>query len=87
MTFKLPFCGKSRSPLSGTSVQPFLETLVLLFWILGTLGFPHITTFRWMVTHPCSDPDCVWLTPGITLDATIILCIQTTMQVALRVEL
>ena len=50
-----------RSPLFGTSAQPFLEPLVLLVWILGTLGFPWITTFHWMVTHLCINPDHCWL--------------------------
>ena len=38
----------------GPSAQPFLEPLVLLFWILGTLSFPWNATFHWMVTYVIS---------------------------------
>ena len=39
MSLKIIFGGNHRSALPGTSVKPILE-LVLLFAILGTLGFP-----------------------------------------------
>ena len=48
------FCGNRHSP--ETSAQTFLEPLVLLFLILGTLGFPWIVTFHWMVSLLCTSP-------------------------------
>lgn len=51
--------GKRSSPYLGAE---FLKPLVLLFWILGTIGFPLMTTFHWMFTHLCSNPDYSCLT-------------------------
>ena len=64
------FCGNHRSPLSGSSAQPFLEPLVLLFWILGTFGFPWIAAFQLPLdSHPSilewSDGGTGWAVPLI----------------------
>ena len=43
---KMVFCvfgANRRTLLSGTSAQLFLESLVLLFWILGTPGLQSYT--------------------------------------------
>ena len=51
------FGGTRWSPLSGTSPRPFLELLVLLFWILGTFSFPWVATLNWTVIHLCINSD------------------------------
>ena len=48
-----------------TNGQPFLESLVLLFWILGWLVFRWIVTFQWMVSQPCTNLDHSCLTAVI----------------------
>ena len=49
----------SHSLLFGTSAQPLVEQLLLLFWILVHLVFPWIPTFHWKV--PLGTAMVAWL--------------------------